>query len=263
MKEWKPGGSNPDAEGSTIRSIDTSFAIVTALRERNGAGITELADATGLSKSSVHKHLRSLMKHDFVVKSGTEYRLGLRYLDFGAHVRAQVTGSTEIKHKLRELATETGESVQFAVEERGQSVVLYRDVTPGGVYSRGRVGRRFHMHQTAAGKAILSQFSDQWVREIIDRHGLPKATPHTVSDEAALFEDLEAIRDRGVAFNSEESTEGLRSVAVPVTGHEGDVLGAFAVAGPIHRLTNERFETELPDLVRSVVNELELNLAHS
>ncbi|MFB6124157.1 MAG: IclR family transcriptional regulator [Haloferacaceae archaeon] len=263
MVDWKPGGTAPENEGSTIKSIDTSFAIVTALRDRNGAGVTELAEATDLSKSSVHKHLRSLMKHDVVVKAGEEYRLGLRYLELGTHVRAQVPGATEIKHKLRELATETGESAQFAVEERGQAVVLFREVSHGGVYSRGREGRRFYMHQTAAGKAILSQYSDQWVREILDRHGLPKATDHTVDDEEALFAELDEIRESGVAFNSEESTEGLRSVAVPVTGADGDVLGAFAVAGPVHRFEGVRFETELPNVVRSIVNELELNLAYS
>lgn len=263
MDDWKPGGSEPYEGESTIQSIDTSFAIVTALKERNRAGVTELAEATGLSKSSVHKHLRSLLKHDFVVKDDGEYRLSLRYLDLGAHVRAQLPGASQVKHKLRELADETGESVQFAVEERGRTVVLFRDVSHGGVYSRGRVGRRFYMHQTAAGKAILAQHSDRWVREIIDRHGLPKATAHTISDAETLFEELASVRECGVAFNNEESTEGLRSVAVPVGGPGGDVLGAFAVAGPTHRIEGDRFETEIPDLVRSVVNELELNLAYS
>jgi DNA-binding IclR family transcriptional regulator len=263
MEAWKPGGGDPESSGSTIRSIDTSFTIVTALRESDGAGVTDLAERTGLSKSSVHKHLRSLMKHGCVVKDGEEYRLGLRYLDLGAHVREQYPGSTEIKHKVRDLATQTEESAQFAVEERGHAVVLYREVSHGGVYSRGREGRRFRMHQTAAGKAILSRHSDQWVREIVDRHGLPAATAQTIDDEAELLEELAAIRERGVAFNSEESTEGLRSVAVPVAGPDGDALGALAVAGPTHRLTGERFERELPDLVRSVVNEIELNLAHS
>jgi DNA-binding IclR family transcriptional regulator len=119
------------------------------------------------------------------------------------------------------------------------------------------------MHQTAAGKALLSQFSDHWIREIIDRYGLPETTPHTIRDEEVLFEQLAEVRERGVAFNSEESTEGLRSVAVPVTGPEGGVLGAFAVAGPTHRIKGDRFETEIPNLLRSIVNELELNLAHS
>ncbi|SEH42770.1 DNA-binding transcriptional regulator, IclR family [Halopenitus malekzadehii] len=263
MNEWKPGGVGPESDGSTIGSIDTSFAIVTALQDLDGAGVTELADATGLSKSSVHKHLRSLAKHDFVTKDGDEYALGLRYLDLGAHVRSRIPGSAQIKHKLRELADETGESAQFAVEERGHAVVVYREVSHGGVYSRGRVGRRFHPHQTAAGKAILARRSDQWIAELIDRRGLPAATPHTITDREELFEEIRATRERGVALNSEESTEGLRAVAVPVTDPDGDVLGAFAVAGPTHRISGDRFETDIPDLLRSVVNEFELNLAHS
>ena len=263
MKEWKPGGTNPETNKSTIQSIDTSFAIVTALKEKNGAGVTELSNDMDLSKSSIHKHLQSLLKHDFVVKEGEEYRLGLRYLDLGAYVRAQTPESATIKHKLGELAEKTNESAQFAVEERGQTVVLYREVSRSGVYSRGRVGRRFYMHQTAAGKAILSQFSDHWVREILDQYGLSKATSYTINDEETLFEELDEIRESGVAFNSEESTEGLRSVAVPVTDSKKEVLGAFAVAGPIHRMGDERFQTEIPNLVRSVVNEFELNLMHS
>lgn len=263
MESWKPGELNSEAKGSTIQSVETSFAIVTELKERDGAGVTELATATDLSKSSVHKHLRSLQKQDFVVKEGKEYRLGLRYLDLGAYVRKQIPASTEIKHKLQELADESGESAQFAVEERGQTVVIYREVSQGGVYSRGRIGRRFYMHQTAAGKAILSQFSDHWVSRVINRHGLPKATPHTIDDEATLFEELTEVRERGIAFNSEESTEGLRSVAVPITGPEENVLGAFAVAGPIHRFNGDRFQTDIPNLLLSIANEIELNLAYS
>jgi DNA-binding IclR family transcriptional regulator len=264
MDGWIPGGATPNKDdGATIGSIDTSFAIVTALEETNGAGVTELAAETGLSKSSVHKHLNSLRKHDFVVKNDGKYRLSLRYLDIGAQVRSQMLGSADIKPKLRELAKETGESAQFSVEERGKAVVLYREVSQSGVYSRGRVGRRFHMHQTAAGKALLAKYSDQWVREVVDRYGLPQATEHTIYDRDTLFDELEAIRSEGVAYNSEESTEGLRSVAVPVVGPDDDVLGAVAVAGPIHRIKDDRFREELPRIARSVVNELELNLAYS
>ena len=91
----------------------------------------------------------------------------------------------------------------------------------------------------------------------------PEPLGACVADADALFEELDRIRELGVAFNDEGSTEGFRSVGVPVTGPEGDVLGAFAVAGPTHRMRGETFETELPDLTRSVVNELELNLAYS
>lgn len=71
------------------------------------------------------------------------------------------------------------------------------------------------------------------------------------------------MRERGVAFSRGEDTEGLRAVGVPLTDPDVDALGAFAVAGPTHRPQDERFESEIPDPVRGIVNEVELDLAYS
>lgn len=252
-----------DGARQTLKSIENTFAIVTELQEREEAGVTELATATGLSKSSVYKHLATLSAGDFVAKEGEQYRLGLRFLDIGAQVRSRLDGAHVIRTKLREIAEETEETAQFSTMEHDRAVVLFRDTGRRGVLTKGRVGKRFYLHQTAGGKSILAQFPDHRIREIIDANGLPAATPNTITDEADLFEELDGVRDRGFAYNYEESTEGLRAVGVPLREPDGTVLGAFAVAAPTHRLKDDRLETEIPDLVKSVVNELELNLAHS
>ena len=57
MENWKPGGTEPHAEKSTIQSIDTSFAIVTALQERDGAGVTELAEKEAGGKAVIDEDL--------------------------------------------------------------------------------------------------------------------------------------------------------------------------------------------------------------
>lgn len=248
---------------TTIQSVETTFAIVTELERRGEAGVTELAEATGLSKSSVYKHLLTLLTQDFVVKDGDTYSLGFRFLDIGGQLRDRTTGSKKIKMKLQELANRVEESAQFAVEEHGYAVVLFREMGRQGVFSKGRVGKRFHMHTTAGGKAILSQLPDDRVREILDRHGLPRSTDETITDEAVLFEELATIRSRGVAFNMEESTDGLRAVGIPVTNAADEVLGAFAVAGPTHRIRGDKLRKDIPDVGRSIVNELELNLAYA
>ncbi|WP_336361654.1 IclR family transcriptional regulator [Haladaptatus sp. ZSTT2] len=254
----KTGGNNPP----TLKSLDNTFTIITELQERGGARVTELANATELSKSSVYKHLTTLVSHDLVTKKADQYHLGLRFLDVGAHVRHQIEGARIIKEKLREVAEETEETAQFTTEEHGRAVVLFRETGRRGVLTKGRVGKRFHIHQTAAGKAILSQFSDERVRDLIARNGLPRATKGTIVDEDELLDDLEAIRERGYSYNNEESTKGLRAVAVPLMAPDRNVLGAFAVAGPTHRMNQDRLDGELPELLRSVVNELELNLTH-
>lgn len=252
-----------DGGGQRVKSLEHAFAIIQELQEREQAGVTELATATGLSKSSVYKHLATLGANDFVTKEGSEYRLGLRFLDIGADIRSRLHGAHVIRRKLREIAEETEETAQFSTMEHDRAVVLFRDTGRRGVLTKGRVGKRFYLHQTAGGKSILAQLSDEHVREILDANGLPAATPNTITDESVLLDELEEIRERGFAYNFEESTEGLRAVGVPLRGPNGEVLGAFAVAAPTHRMRGDRLENELPDLVQSVVNELELNLAHS
>lgn len=256
-------GDGGATDSRTLKSLERSFAIVKELKARDGARVTELADATGLSKSSVHKHLATLRAGDFVTKDGDAYRLGLRFLDLGSYVRNQIEGTTLVREKLAQLAEESGETAQFTVQEHGRAVVLYRETGSHGVFSKGRVGKRFYCHQTAAGKAILAQLSDDAVRAFVDTHGLPAATENTITDAEDLLAELDEVRERGFAVNHEESTDGLRAAAVAITGPDGDTLGAFAVAGPSHRMKEDRLTTEIPDLINPVVNELELNLAHS
>ena len=263
MSNGDTGGDGARAGSQTLKSLERSFAIVKQLKERDGAGVTELATATGLSKSSVHKHLATLRQGDFVAKDGDTYRLGLRFLDFGGYVRNQIEGATLIREKLQELAEESGETAQFTVFEHGRAVVLYRETGSHGVFSKGRVGKRFYSHQTAAGKAMLAELADDEVQSFIETHGLPAATENTITDPDELFAELARIREHGFAVNDGESTDGLRAVAVAITGPDGGTLGAFAVAGPSHRMKDDRLETEIPALLHPIVNELELNLAHS
>jgi len=41
------------------------------------------------------------------------------------------------------------------------------------------------------------------------------------------------------------------------------VLGACVVSGPSHRMRGEPMDEGIPDLLLSVVNEVELNIAHA
>ncbi|ELY92285.1 IclR family transcriptional regulator [Natrialba hulunbeirensis JCM 10989] len=256
-----PHGSTSTA--TRIKSVETSLTIIEELKRQNGATVTELAAAIDVSKGTVHKHLTTLREHDYVVNNDGTYQIGLTFLDIGGYALCQFDGIKQVESKVRELADRTGETVQFSTEQHGRSVVLAREAGHKGVFSRARLGKRFHMHQISGGKAILAHLPKERVQEIIDRHGLPAATDATITSETELFEELECIRDRGYSFNKGESTDGLHAIGVPLMGPEGDVLGAFAVAGPSHRMHSERFKDEIPDVMRSVVNEIELNLTYS
>lgn len=254
-----------DANAGTnarIQSVETSMEIMQTLRALGGARVADIVDETGLSKGAVYKHLATLMTQDFVVKRGSEYRLGFRFLDYGGWLRSRYVGSEIIKAKIQELATETNEVALFAIRENDHVVTLFRENGNRGVSTRTRLGRRLYINQTAGGKAILSQLPEDEVRAIVESTGLPRATESTITDESELFDALERIRDRGYAFNREESTDGLVAVAVPLVSGDA-VIGACSVAGPRHRMSDERIEDEIIGMLLSVANELELNITHS
>jgi len=257
------GGRSDGAGKARIKSLGTAFTIVDALQDLGGGRVTEVADRADLSKSTAHKHLNTLLDHGYVVKDGDDYRLSFRFLDVGGHVRSQFPGANVIKPKIQELAEKTGEVAQCITEERGKAVVLYREAGRNGVPTRTRTGKILSLHQTASGKAILSQFPEERVEKIVDRHGLPRATESTITDREELFEELAAIRERGIAHSYGESTRGLYAVAAPMMAPDDTVLGACVVSGPSHRMRGEPMDEGIPDLLLSVVNEVELNIAHA
>lgn len=89
---------------------------------------------------------------------------------------------------------------------------------------------------------------------------MPTETPATITDRDELYDELERIRSAGVAFNDGESIKGLRAVGAPVITPRDTVLGAFSVSAPTHRLKDDLYEKELPNLILGSANELELNL---
>lgn len=246
-----------------VKAARTTMEIVEALKEREGAGVTELADHLDMSKSSVHNYLSTLQEDEYVVKDGSEYRVGLRFLDLGVHARCRRTIVDDVRREVDALAEDTGELVNFMVEEHGYGVYVYRNYGDQAVKVDARTGDRVHLHNTALGKAILAHFPEERVEAILDRHGLPQTTEHTVTDREALFEELDEVRERSIAFDREERLEGLRCVAAPVL-RDGEVVeGAVSVSGPRSRLQGERFETTVPEKLRDTVNVIDLNVTYS
>lgn len=251
-----PSATNP------VKSLETMFTVVEALKELDGAGVTELGAHLDLPKSTIHNYLATLEQESYVVKDGTDYHVGLRFLELGAYARSQVEMFEVAKPELEHLASDTGELANLLVEEHGKGSYLYRTRGKMAVQVKGHVGTRAPLHSTGLGKAILAHLPEERVEEIIDLHGLPASTPETITSSDELFEELARIRDRGVAFDDEERLRGLRCVAAPILAND-DVVGAISVSGPTNRLRDERFREELPQKLLEVQNVIELNVAYS
>lgn len=246
-----------------LKSVTKSLRIVEALKELDGAELTELTDYLGWPKSTVHVHLQTLYDNKFIVKENGEYVLGLKFLDLGEYVRNRKELYSIVEPKLQELADETGERIHFVVRDHNDCVFVRITGGEHSVNTGSRLGlRRENLHATAAGKAMLASMPEAEVQEILDEEGLPAITPNTITDEAELLDALDDIRDRGIAFNDEEHIEGLRGVGTAIEDPDGNLVGAISLGAPVHRMRAERMREELPDLILSIRTGIEFEIAH-
>lgn len=246
-----------------VKAVDTSFRIIETVKEQNGARLTEIAEALDLPKSTVSDHLVTLRHNDYLVRSGNEYRVGLRFLELGDHARNFRSIYDIGKRKVDGLADETGELVHLSVEENGRGVIIYETEGDDAVSLDTYVGRRVPMHSTALGKAMLASMPESRVAEIVDQFDLPAQTERTVTTREELMRRLDHARDRGYATSMGERIAELGCVAAPIQDNDHDVVfGAVSVCVPMTRMETDRLETTIPNAVRQAANRIELDLLY-
>lgn len=242
-----------------VKSVNTSWEILTIIQELNGARLTDISNETGLAKSAVHKHLATLKTNNLVVKKDNEYTISLRFLDIAEHVKEQISVYDIAKKSVDEVADETGEVAHFAIEEYGHAVCLYKSWGENAVDTTSGIGQREPMHSAALGKAILANLPPARVNEILDSHGLPEKTANTITDREELIDHLSQVREQGYTVDDEENIRGLRCLGAPVLGTNDEVYGALSVSGPSRRISEERIENELKEVVLNATNVIELH----
>ncbi|WP_459194782.1 IclR family transcriptional regulator [Halosimplex sp. J119] len=255
------GSSQP--RGEQIKSVATAFRILQAVRERDRVGVTELADALDLPKSTVHHYLSTLAADNYLVREDGTYRLGLGLFTLGAQARTQERIYHVAKPNVDRLADTTGEQARLVVERDGRGITLYQAAGDNVDDPLTYAGTVEDLHCTAAGKAFLAELPEEELDAMLDDNPLPRRTANTITDPDELRESLADIRERGVAFDDEERDEGVRCVASAISDRSGELLGAISVSGPAGRLTDERFRSEIPSRLRNVVGVVEFNTTYS
>ncbi|EMA28418.1 IclR family transcriptional regulator [Haloarcula japonica] len=246
-----------------VKAAKISLEIVEILRERNGAGVSEIARAVDKPTSTVHDHLQTLEHEEYLVKEGTQYHVSTRFLQLGNQARSRKKVFEIARPEVDELAEKTGEHSNLMIEEHGLGVFLYKARGPDAVQLDTHAGMRVPLQTTALGKTIMAFRPRSEVESYLDRHGLPEVTERTITDREALFETLDQVRERGYAYDDEERVKGMRCLAAPITDQDDRAIAAVSVSGPKSRMQGDRFSDEIPEQILRSANVIEVNLTYS
>ncbi|PVZ14546.1 IclR family transcriptional regulator [Actinomycetospora cinnamomea] len=231
----------------SVQSLTRALDLLDHLADAGGrATLSELAAASGLPAASVHRLLATLVAQGHVRReAGRRYALGPRLVrlgDVAGHVLGEGVGPA-----LRELVTATGESANLAGLDGDTAVYLAQAPSPHPMRMFTEVGRRVPLHATGVGKALLAAMTPEEVDVLVARTGMPARTPATLTDPAALHDELAAARARGWVLDEGEQEVGVRCVAAPVP--RAPTPCAVSVSGPAARFSPAEAERAGPTVV--------------
>lgn len=243
------------SDGGRIPTNLRTLLILELIGQREGpVSAAELGRALGLPKQTIHRLCNTLVQEGFLVQD----RAGLRP---ARRMRIMATGilhgstSQIVRHQiLRRLAEETGETVNFVVPEADGMSYKDRVETDWPFRIQLPVGSHVPFHCTASGKTYLAALKKRDRLRVIDSYPLTAETPNTITDRAALLDELRTISRRGYALDNEEFMEGMAAIAVPVRDREGRFMASIGVHGPVLRYTAEQAETFAPLLERAAID---------
>ncbi|MGK8524240.1 IclR family transcriptional regulator [Nocardia asteroides] len=212
--------------------------------------LVELAERTGLPRSTVHRILDQLIRLRWLAHAPGGYRLGLRTLELGGLAADHNEIRDAVSPLLHDLCQQTGLVGHVGVLD-GRDV-LYLDKI-GGRFAAAvptRLGGRMPAHSTALGKALLATLEPSIVEASL-RDRLPQLTSRTLADRTELHRELGRIRNRqGVAVDNEECVPGIACVAVPIRGR-GAAVAAVSLSV---RLGADRAALDTARLARALAD---------
>jgi DNA-binding IclR family transcriptional regulator len=244
-------GSHP-RQAVRIQSLARANGILEAVAAapKGSATLTEISQSLGLNKTTVFNLAASLVALGFLERGreSASYRLGMRNLELGSRVRGRLDISATARPALLKICAATGETANLAVPNMSAAIILDSFEGRHSLRSTSYTGAPSPYHSSACGKAILAHFPPAMRKAVFESSPPRPHTPHTLTDLAELEGQLELVRRRGYATETEENEVGQACIAAPIFDGFDEIAGAISVAGPIGRITEAR-----SDIIRILV----------
>ncbi|CAM5731910.1 IclR family transcriptional regulator OS=Streptomyces alboniger OX=132473 GN=CP975_05100 PE=4 SV=1 [Streptomyces alboniger] len=246
--------ANPEKNGrgsaSAVQSVDRAVSVLEILARHGEVGVTEIADELDVHKSTAFRLLGVLENRGLVAqaKDRGKYYLGAGVLRLAGAAAVRLDISQEGVPVCRELADELGETVNIGVLDDDAAVNIMQARGTASVTAQNWLGRRTPLHATSSGKVLLAHLPPT-LREGLLARSLPRFTERTITGASVLRGELEAVVEQGYAVTIEELELGLAAAAAPIRAHDGKVIAAISVSGPVYRMNSDR----LPELAKRTV----------
>jgi DNA-binding IclR family transcriptional regulator len=238
-----------------LQTLERAVSVIEALaNEKNGCGVTKLSKKTNINKSTVFKILYTLSQKGYVerVPDSEDYRLGVKILQLGSAILEQMDLRSIAMPYLQQLSFATKETVHLGILDNFEVVYIEKfESVEHSIRMHSQVGKRSPLHCTGMGKILISDFTDEEIREMYFNRSMLKYTNSTITEVEKLVEEIISVREKGIAFDNMEHEESIRCISAPIWDRAGRIIAAISISVPVMFLTEERIPFIVEELKKT------------
>lgn len=219
----------------SVQSVERAFAILRALTT-GPSGVSQVAERTGLPKSTVSRLLATLVEVGAVDQSDSmgSYSLGEALIDLSSAASPGRNLVSVVRPYLVGLMEEIEEAAGLGVLDGDRVYYLDQVDADHEVQVRDWTGETVDAHVVSSGLVLMAHAPKHTRSEFL-RLDHARWTENSITDAVVLGRRLDDVRRAGFVWVYEEMSEGLNSVAAPIFNHAGMAIAAVHAHGPSYR----------------------------
>lgn len=122
------------SDSNSLKSVERSFRILEFVRDNEPPSLTRISKEFDASKSTIHRHLSTLVSIGYLIREDGVYRVSSEFLSYANRIHLRDPSYPIISRKVQELADESEELVQFTTDERGRLVYFFKQTGRNGLF---------------------------------------------------------------------------------------------------------------------------------
>ncbi|MFT3830104.1 MAG: IclR family transcriptional regulator [Opitutaceae bacterium] len=227
----------------------------------DGLKAADLARELGIPVTTTLRIMTTLHLEGLARKNEGRYELGPVLIQLGTAAMAGAEIRELAQPVLHRLTATTAETSHLAIPCDDRSLIVAVQDSPHPLRAASRPGYLAELHCSSTGKVFLAFLHRERFAEVVPASSLVARTPQTITTLAKLRREADLTRERGYSLDNEEYHSGVRCLAAPVFGPDGQVVAAIGITASVVRFTAARLG-EMAGKVQAAAAELSALLGH-
>lgn len=217
--------------------------ILDYLAENQDVSLQTIAKGVGMTSSTVLKILDTLLMIGYVNKNSEKnYRLGAKLIRYANKNIEQIDLVELTLPFLEQLQQKIDETIHLGVLDNNEILYVNKlDPKHQTIRMSSKIGITRPLYNSAMGKAVLAEFSEEQYTDYLEKHQLIPYTEYTITNALRLKKEIKTVKETHIAFDDEEIERDIFCIGASIVKNE-QIIGAFSVSMPKYRLTDETKE---------------------